>query len=242
MRRLDEGPEVDLETELLPPGADHLRTVMVSSVDGAATVDGRVGSLTSPADQRLLLTLRAVSDVVLVGAGTVRAEGYGPLRVADDVAARRTSRGQTPHPGLAVVTTSGRLDLDHPLFTQAVTRPLVLTTERSATAAMAEVADVVTVGTETLDLFGALARLRERGLRRIVCEGGARLNESLLGAGLVDELVLTTSPSLVGGDAARIVTGPGLRPPRRARLTQVLTEDDHLFTRWSLREPVLRPG
>ncbi|SDD49722.1 pyrimidine reductase family protein [Auraticoccus monumenti] len=235
MRRLDEGPEVDLETELLPPDTDHLRTVMVSSVDGAATVDGRVGSLTSPADQRLLLTLRAVSDVVLVGAGTVRAEGYGPLRVEDDVAARRVARGQTAHPGLAVVSSSGRLDLGHPLFTEAVTRPLVLTTERSATDAMAEVADVVTAGADELDLAAALARLRERGLRRVVCEGGARLNESLLAADLVDELVLTTSPSLVGGDAARIVAGPGLRPPRRARLASVLTEDDHLFTRWALR-------
>lgn len=241
MRRLEQGPEVDLETELLPPDADHLRTVMVSSVDGAATVDGRVGSLTSPADQRLLLTLRAVSDVVLVGAGTVRAEGYGPLRVEEDVAARRVGRGQTAHPGLAVVTSSGRLDLEHPLFTEAVTRPLVVTTGSAVTAALTAVADVVTAGAETLDLTGALAALRRRGLRRVVCEGGARLNESLLAADLVDELVLTTSPALVGGDAARIVTGAGLRPPRRARLTSVLTEDDHLFTRWSLRQPV-RPG
>ncbi|MVA75158.1 pyrimidine reductase family protein [Auraticoccus sp. F435] len=236
MHRLDPGELVDLETELLAPGPAHLRTVMVSSVDGAATLDGRVGALTGPADQRLLHAARCVSDVVLVGAGTIRAEGYGPLLAAPEESARRVARGQTPHPGLAIVTSSGDLDLTHPLFTEARTRPVVLVPRSCPRlAALAEVAEVLTAGEDVLDLVEAVGRLRASGRGRIGCEGGARLNETLLAADLVDELVLTTSPRLVGGDAPRIVQGPGLRPPRPARLLQALTEDGYLFTRWSLR-------
>ncbi|WP_158548076.1 pyrimidine reductase family protein [Desertihabitans brevis] len=236
MERWDAVGEVDdLEAELLVQG-DHLRTLMVASADGAATIAGRVDTLTSPADQRLLLTARAVADVVLVGAGTVRAEGYGPLVVEADISARRGARGQTPHPGLAVVTATGDLDLEHPLFTEAVTRPLVVTTEGCPRRDRIEqVADVVTAGAQTLDVRAAVAALRARGLRRIGCEGGARLNQALLAADLVDELVLTTAPLLVGGEAPRIVHGAVLDPPRPLRLVGVLRSGDHLFTRWSLR-------
>lgn len=236
MRRLDAGGELDLAAELWPGTAEHLRTVMVASLDGAATVDGRVGELTGPADQRLLHTVRAVSDVVLVGAGTIRAEGYGPLTVDASTAALRTSRGQTPHPGLAIVTARGDLDLDHALFTEAVTRPLVVTVaDCPRREALAEVAEVVVAGEHELDVRRAVAGLRERGLGRIGCEGGARLNEALLAADLVDEVVLTLAPLVVGGAGRRIVQGDGLTPPRAARLVWSATEDGHLFTRWSLR-------
>lgn len=236
MRRWEAtGSPLDLEQELLLADQAHLRLVMVSSLDGASSIDGRVGALTGPADQRLLTTLREVSDVVLVGAGTVRAEGYGPLTAPPDVRAQRAARGQSADPGLAIVTGRGELDLEHPLFTEAATRPVVVTVaDCPRLAQIGRVADVVLAGEHELDLGLALAGLRQRGLRRISCEGGAGLNGSLLAGRHVDELVLSFSPLLVGGDVPGILGGPALSPPRPATLTGVYGEDGALFTRWSL--------
>ena len=112
----------------------YLRVNMVSSVDGAATLDGRVGSLTGPADQQLLLLLRALADVLVVGAGTIRAEGYGPLTVGPDLAELRAGTGQSPAPRLVVPTRSLDLDLGSAAFTEAVEPPLVVTTQLATSA------------------------------------------------------------------------------------------------------------
>jgi riboflavin biosynthesis pyrimidine reductase len=129
-----------------PPDRPWLLTNMIASSDGAITVEGRSGSLGTEADKAVFSTLRSLADVVLVGAGTARTEGYGPPRTPETAQARRRARGQTPFPRLALV--SGRLDLDFtaPLFTAAPERPLIITTEVAPpeqVAAAAEVADVI---------------------------------------------------------------------------------------------------
>lgn len=215
--------------------SEHLRVNMVSSVDGAATIDGRVGRLTSPADQSLLHVLRALADVVLVGAGTIRAEGYGPLSMSSQWKKRRLAGGQAAAPPYAVLTRGLDLDLDAPLFTQAVTRPVILTCAAAPAArrrAAAEVADVVVVDGEDLDLRLAVAELRERGLRRVLSEGGPGVLSALFVADLVDELCLAIAPTVVAGDAPRITSGPRLPAPQRMRLAHVLEDEDFLFLRY----------
>ncbi|HSJ20547.1 MAG TPA: dihydrofolate reductase family protein, partial [Nocardioidaceae bacterium] len=103
----------------VPDVPRHVRVNMVSSIDGAATLDGRVRTLTGPADQRLLLLLRALADVLVVGAGTVRAEGYGPLRVDPALAPLRQAAEQSAAPRLVVPTRSLDLDLGGAAFTEA---------------------------------------------------------------------------------------------------------------------------
>jgi riboflavin biosynthesis pyrimidine reductase len=218
----------DLTDGLAAPG---VRVNFVSSIDGAATRDGRSGGLSGPADKRLFELLRRVSDVVMVGAGTVRDEGYGPMRVSDASAAWRGSHGRPPHPVFAIVT--GRLDLDpaSPIFTTAPVRPIVLTTERATGAdRFAEVADVVIAGSAQVDPATAVAALRERELTRILCEGGPSLFGSLLAADAVDELCVTISPSLEAGDARRISDGDA--PPRDMRLASVLRSGETLLLRY----------
>jgi len=217
-------------------GADPvLRVNFVSSVDGAATRDGLSGGLGDPADRRYFELLRRVADVVLVGAGTVRAEGYGPLRVSDASAAWRTANGLTPHPVFAIV--SGALDLDpgSRIFAEAPIRPVVVTTAGHDVRAFAEVADVVEAGAgELIDAEAAVTALRDRGLARILCEGGPHLFGSPVGAGVVDELCVTVEPTLEAGDARRIAAGE-LPHPRALELAHVLRSGSTLLLRYRRR-------
>lgn len=238
--RLLPSPEHDLDDDALlalysEGAAEHwLRVNFVSSLDGAVTRDGVSGGLGGDADLRVFDLLRRLADVVLVAAGTVRNEGYGPMVLGDDAAAWRRAAGAPPHPVLAVV--SGSLDLDPAarLFTEAPVRPVVVTTGRSPRARRAElseVAEVLVCGDESLDAGRMRDTLLERGLGRIHCEGGPGLLGALLAEDAVDELCLTLSPTLEAGDAGRIARGE-VPEAREQRLAHVLASGDTLLLRY----------
>ncbi len=216
-------------------GRPGVRLNMIASVDGAAAVDGRSGGLGGPADHRLFSVLRALADVVLVAAGTVRAEGYGPASLPDGLQAARRERDETPVPAIAVVSRSCQLDWDSSFFTAATVRPVVLTVADAPAARLAravEVADVVVAGEVDVDLRRALAALAERGARSVLAEGGPSLNGQLASVGLLDEVCLTLAPWLAGGDARRILTNASDARPRTLRLSSVCEEDEYLFLRF----------
>ncbi len=230
--------EQRLATIYAPPARRHVRVNMVSSVDGGAWGDdGRSGSINDEADWRVFRVLRALADVVLVGAGTARAEAYTALDRPRGLA------HLAPGPlELALVTRSGRVPgtvLDGPRL------PWVLTGSTGAEAAAAAVgADRVVVADDdgTVDLAAGVAALAERGMGRVLCEGGPHLLATMLGAGLVDELCLTTAPQLVGAGPGRIVADGQqdgdlpVRPPRPARLAHLLAAPSGtLLARWDLR-------
>lgn len=215
-----------------------LRVNFVATIDGAATGDdGRSGTINNEADLRVFETLRAVADVVLLGAGTARTEGYGALRVPQRLVEARARLGLARELPLAVVTRSGLLSQ---ALLDASPAPLVVTNERCHH--LAELRErlgaeqVLVHGRDEVDLRSVLADLAERGLARVLSEGGPHLFGSLLTADLVDELCLTTSPQLVGGHPPRIVASHAwFDPPRSARLEDVLVEDSTVLSRWSLR-------
>ncbi len=200
-------------------------------------MEGRSGTLGGPADAAVFRAVRAIADVIVVAAGTVRAEGYRPVRFADDVRAARADAGRSPGPPrLAVVTARLDLDLASPLFTEDP-GPIVLTTtdaDPGRVAATAAVCELRQFGSGRVDVVAALAALADDGVGVVVCEGGPTLNGALVGAGVVDELCLSTGPVLAGGDSHRIVTGAAPRD-ERYRLASLLVEDDHLFSRWTRR-------
>jgi riboflavin biosynthesis pyrimidine reductase len=219
-------------------GAAWVRANMISTLDGAATgSDGRSGSINGPADHRVFALLRSLADIVLVGAGTVRAEGYAGLPVRPDLRAGRAARGQQPGLELAVVSRSGDLpshllDGDRPPFVVTVTdRPDLDALRRRVGADR-----VVATGPGDVDLPAAVAALAVRGLPRVLTEGGPRLLGDLLAAGVVDDLCLTVTSDLVGGPARRMVTLDGwLDPPLTARPSHLLHGDGVLLGRWLLR-------
>jgi riboflavin biosynthesis pyrimidine reductase len=240
MNRLHPTPttEVDTLDAYDVPAGPHLRVNMVSSVDGAAAVGGRVGVLSGTADQELLHDLRSLCDVLLVGAGTIRAEGYGPIRLSTEEQERRVASGQSALPRLAVLTRTLDLDLTAPVFARATVRPLVVTTERATSErrrAAEEVADVVVAGDETVRLGAALEVLHDRGLPHVLSEGGPHTLAELFTEDLVDELCLAIAPVVTAGSELRITAGPALEAPKQLALSQVLERDEFLFLRYTRR-------
>jgi riboflavin biosynthesis pyrimidine reductase len=215
-------------------GTPHLRVNFVSSLDGAATHDGLSGGLGDDADRLVFDTVRMLTDVILVGAGTVRAEGYGGIRFDDDAVAWRLANGLPEHPPVAIV--SGRLDLDpaHPVFSRAAVRPIVVTHAAAPAgrrAALAKVADVLVCGDAAVDHALMVTTLTERGFPQVLCEGGPGLFGSLLAADRVDELCLTLAPLLESGSAPRIASAAEASP-RRMRLAHAIPAGDTLLLRY----------
>jgi riboflavin biosynthesis pyrimidine reductase len=228
-----------LDTEALVnryPRSDvpTLRVNFVSSLDGAVTLDGVSGGLSGPGDKQVFGVLRMVCDALVVAAGTVRTEKYDALRLGSLRREWRRSHGLSEFPIMVVVSRSLDLDPAQEVFSDAPVRPVVLTCAAAPAdrrSAIAEAADVVTVGDEEVDLAAGLAELRRRGAGQLLCEGGPRLFAALTAADLVDELCLTVSPLLVAGDAGRISAGPA-SPPRRMSLRHILRADDMLMLRY----------
>ena len=212
-----------------------VRVNFVSSVDGAATHQGLSAGLSGAADHRVFDLLRRLCDVVVVGAGTVRAEGYGAMRVDEAGERARVAAGLAPHPVFALVSASLDLDPSSPVFADAPVRPIILTTElsrSSARAALETVADVVICGRERVQADVLVRALAERGLGRIHCEGGPHLFGDLIAASALDELCLTVSPRLEAGEASRIAAGESPIVPLGMRLAHVLVSGDTLLLRY----------
>ncbi len=232
-----DGPDLYIHDERPAPGnRPWVALNMVATVDGAVTVDGRSGGLSGPADKAIFFALRSIADVILVGAGTVTAEDYGPPRMSDEVQAARRARGQQPVPPIAVV--SGRLSVEPTarLFRDTPVRPIVLTVDTAdpeRRAALEAVADVQSAGHDRFDVGIALRNLYERGASVVICEGGPTLNGELLEHDLIDELCVTTSPLLTSGSDPRIMRGASPVPPRSVALDRQLVDDDgFVFSRY----------
>lgn len=237
---LDELAEVYAYPEHLPAGTGLLRANMVSTLDGAAHHEGRSQGISGAADMRVFGVLRALADVIVVGAGTVRQEGYRPAKARAAFAARRAAAGQAPAPAIAVVSAGLDLDFGLPLFTSPLVPTLVVTgaeaPEKRVRAAEEAGAEVVVAGTGAAADPERLCReLAARGLTRQLTEGGPRLLGEFVSAGMLDELCLTVSPTLTAGDAPRIAFGPGRATPTAFTPVSVLTEDGFLFTRYTTR-------
>ncbi|MBZ4560088.1 pyrimidine reductase family protein [Mycobacterium avium subsp. hominissuis] len=215
-----------------------VRANFIASVDGGATADGSSGAMGGPGDRFVFNLLRELADVIVVGAGTVRIEGYSGAQVGVAQRQQRQARGQSEVPPLGIVTKSGHLNRDMAVFTRTEVPPLVLTCAAAADqtrrllSGLCEVLDCSAGDPERVDEATMLALLGERGMRRILTEGGPTLLNSLLERQLLDELCLTIAPYLVGGHARRIATGPG-QLLTRMRCAHVLTDDaGYLYTRY----------
>jgi len=213
-----------------------VRLNFVSSLDGAVEVDGRSRPLSSDADRLVFHILRKLADAVMVGAGTLRQEGYRELRLDAQAQGFRREHGLAAQPTLVVVSASLKLDPGQAAFAEAPVRPVVLTQAAAPAERRAEleaVADVVTCGEVAVDLGVGLAWLRERGLTQVLCEGGPHLFGALLAADLVDELCLTLSAQLTGPGAGRIVAGAGRDEPLPMRLIHAIPTGEDLLTRYA---------
>jgi riboflavin biosynthesis pyrimidine reductase len=223
-------------------GQVWVRANMVASADGAATIAGRSAGLSSDGDRSLFALLRTLCDVILVGAGTARAERYAAVRPEELWPGLRD--GAVPVPAIAVVTRRVSLDLSSPLLTAALpgAQTILITTEQAPAELRSDAepnADVIVAGEDTADLAFALHALAERGYLRILAEGGPQLLGELAAAELLDELCLTISPLVASGGAGRIAVGTSAVQSGRLVLRHVLEEEGHLFCRYTRRHQAI---
>jgi riboflavin biosynthesis pyrimidine reductase len=201
---------------------------MVSTTDGRAAFDGRTSTLGGDDDLEQLLELRALADAVLIGSGTLRAEGYDRLLRSPERRARRAAAGLAEDPVAVLLSRSLDLPWDAGLF-QATEQPILIYTASDRDVPVP--AEVVRLDEATP--AAALADLRRRGVRALLCEGGPTLNRALLADSLVDELFLTLSPLLTGDEGEpAIVTGGRLPRPVPLTLEWVLQAGSELFLRY----------
>lgn len=216
-----------------PKGSLVIRANVVGSIDAAATVDGRSGGLGSDGDKQLFMVLRALADVVAVGARTAFTEGYGPVRTHESLAGLRRELGQTPTAKLVLLSNSLDFPADDPLLTDPGT--IIATCAAAPKDTRARLCDVgakiVDCGDDKVDLAALGRYLAAAGTWRVLCEGGPSLLGSMVAADLLDELCVTVSPLLTAGDGIHITAGEGTALPMRR--AHVLGDDqDYLYVRW----------
>ena len=250
MQRLYPTPAADLEPtaiyddlwrELPEPPLDrpYVLLNMVTSVDGKAAVAGSAAPIGSDTDHRLMRSLRAAVDAVLIGGGTLRLERVDP-RVGAAWAARRVARGAAPEPLAVVITGSGDVPLDRRYFAYPDVPRLVIggaAMPESRREELGARATLLTAPTARPEVGWALRRLREDfGVRHLLCEGGPTLNGELIAAGLVDELCWTLAPKIFGsGESLPLVAGPPLAAPTPLSLASAYLHESEFFLRYRFR-------
>lgn len=216
----------DLDDEALaqlyaPPRLPWLRVNFVATLDGATQGgDGLSKSINNAADKRVFDALRQRADCLVVGAGTLRDEGYAVPRLPLVVVSRGGSvpeqLREAPAGRITMATVASAPGLDE------------------ARSLLGD-ANVLVLGESEVDLAELVPALADRGWRELLCEGGPQLFGAMLAAGAVDELCLTVVPRLVGGDHLRVMTG--VSTDVEARPSVLLEQDGTLIGRWLVQRP-----
>jgi riboflavin-specific deaminase-like protein len=218
------------------PQAPCLLLNMIATLDGRAARHGSTRALGGPADLEMLLELRVLADAVMIGSGTLRAEGYGRLVRRPERRAHRTATGLAADPPAVLISRELDLPWEAALFEAAEQPVIIYTRAGGGKRPPPTAAPVEMVVLEALEPHAVLADLRRRGVAVLLCEGGPTLNAWLFAAGVVDELFLTLAATLTGDDGEpTILGGPPLSTPAEARLEWVLRQDSDLFLRYALR-------
>ncbi len=204
----------------------YLALNMVATADGRAAVNGSAVGIGSPADKHLMRELRAEADVVLHGAGTVRADPLS-ARVPAEMVQIRLSQGLSAQPLGAIITRSGNLPRQHPYYESPT---VIYVTSDHRVEVDSKVVEVCHIAS----IEEAIADLQRRGARRILCEGGPTLNTALLQAEKVDEIFLTIAPKILGGeDPLTIVKGSSLGTIH-LELRSLVELDGELFLKYGV--------
>lgn len=222
--------------ERAKPDRPYVIGNFVSSADGKATADGRSGPLGGEADRAAFHLLRTQVDAVLAGTGTLRAERYGPLMRNDRLSEIRLTEGRAAQPLAVVISRSGRVPFDIPLFADPGSRIALYAPSTTVVPDCAAEVIVHEIPCAGNPLTGALLSLRnQHGVRSLLFEGGPAMFNAMLAENLVDELFLTLAPTLVGGDERGITAGASLPRALALRLVWALEQDGQLLLRYARR-------
>jgi len=221
-----------------PAERPHAIANFIASVDGRATIGGRSGALSDDGDRAMFHGLREQADAVLAGTSTLRTERYGRMISNAEARERRVARGRSPEPLACMVTRSGEVPTEIPLFAEPEARIVVFSASAiDSLSRCAAHVELIRLEAAEPALRAALARLRsDYGVRLLLCEGGPTLFGALLQERLVDELFLTVAPKLAGGGRGPAISrGPELANPCPAALESLLERNGSLYLRYRLQ-------
>ncbi|MGH2978575.1 MAG: dihydrofolate reductase family protein [Solirubrobacterales bacterium] len=225
------------------PDRPYVVANMIASADGRATLGGRTEGISSETDRVLFHSLRAQVDAVMVGTGTIAIERYGPLARRPEVREQRIALGLPETPLGVTASRSMELPADAPLFEDPESHVVVLTnSDREPPPCRCRLTIERFPGAE-LDLTAGMSVLRQRhGVRAMLLEGGPTLLAAMLEPGLVDELFLSISLLLVGGDEPSLLEGMALEQPLPLQLVSLMEEEGFLYLRHRVgAEPATGP-
>lgn len=220
------------------PDRPYVVANFVVTLDGRAAVGGKSGPIGGQADRAVFHALRSEVDAVLAGTGTLAAERYGRIVPDAEARSRRERSGLAGEPLAVVITRSGTVPWDIPLFAESAQRAWVISGEPvEPPADVAAKTTVVLAEREADVLATALGRLRtELGIRTLLCEGGPTMLSALVARGALDELFLTVAPLLAGGGVAPTITrGPEPPQPAEMQLAWALEHEGELLLRYVAR-------
>jgi 5-amino-6-(5-phosphoribosylamino)uracil reductase len=234
--------DVDVLLASLRPGErageerPHTAVNFVTSADGRATFGGRSGPLGDDGDRVMFHGLREQFDAVMSGTRTLRTERYGRILGKPERRQRRIEQGRPAEPLACIVTRSGNVPDDIPLFAEPEARVVVFSPTEIADEGWAAQVEVICLDPGELTLTTVLRHLRsEHGIRSLLCEGGPTLFGALLQEDVADELFLTLAPQLTGGGQGPTMTsGPELPEPRAVRLRWLLERNHSLYLRYAI--------
>jgi len=240
-RTVDDSDLVEVYRFPALEGRGWVRSNFVMTLDGSVQgPDGRSGTINTVSDQHLFALQRALADAILVGANTARSEGYRAVDLEPWQMRIREQEGLAPYPTLVIISASADLDPDIAAPAEGVGGAVMIITTAGKTKDDLEPLrsagiTVVETPSAALDLAQIVDQLAGTGLPRLLCEGGPRLHNDLLVAGVVDEVCLTLAPVVVGGQGLRSTSGAALPEPSDLQLHYVLYADDGaLFTSYRL--------
>ncbi|MDQ6746075.1 MAG: dihydrofolate reductase family protein [Actinomycetota bacterium] len=221
-----------------PADRPHVAANFILSSDGHATIGGRSGPLGDDGDRAMFHGLREQFDAVMVGTGTLRTERYGRILGQGDRRRRRLERGQSAEPLACILTRTGSIPHDLPLFSEPEARVVLFTPAQLPSEGWRAQVEQVQIEPGELTVARALGELRARhGVRSVLCEGGPTLFGAMLREGVVDELFLTLAPKLAGGGPGPSATsGAELPTPAATTLRWVLERRDSLYLRIGLAQ------
>lgn len=220
------------------PDRPYVLVNFIASLDGRATFHGRSGPLGDDGDHALFHGLRELADAVLVGTNTLRTERYGRILSRPERRERRLAAGRSPEPVACIVTRTGHLPTDIPLFAEPEQQIIVFAAGEVEMSGVGAQVELVRIGHGEMTLTTALEHLRsDHGVELLLCEGGPTLFGSMLHESVVDELFLTVAPKLAGGGASpTITTGPELPELAEAVTIWLLERAGSLHLRLGLPE------
>jgi 2,5-diamino-6-(ribosylamino)-4(3H)-pyrimidinone 5'-phosphate reductase len=216
-------------------------------INSAMSADGKISTyerkqvrISGDIDFDRMDALRAGSDAIMVGIGTVIADDPSLTVKSEKRRLERKQAGLEENPIRIVIDSKARISPDADIFKKGEGRKIIIVSESAPSAKLRELEDIATVivaGEDKVDLVASMSKIWEIGVRRLMIEGGATLNWGMVSNGLVDEIYTFVGNLLIGGSTSpTLIDGEGFTEEEAMKLDLIEAEtmEEGVLLKWKL--------